>query len=190
MSTLKEAWDAIRQGDRPKAQKIAAHILKNDPRNAEGWMVLGESVSGERQALFYRKALQLEPDLEVAKQRLLEIEQNQQLGISTEAPTAHSLPIMTGEPEVPEGVSLDAPTLPLEERIAAEKATPKTQSTAAMEARAKTMANTPTSLDAEETAAQVSSGSGFDPYTILLLIIVISILVVLYLMYQNLPSLT
>ena len=194
MSTIKEAWDAIRQGDRLKAQEIAAHILKNDPTNADGWMVLGESVTGERKALFYRKALQLNPDLDAAKQRLIEIEQNQLLGISPDETMIDPFPMMTGEPEVPEGVILDAPTQPLAQRIAADNKQTgalktKTESTAAMEARAKSSANAPAQPNIDVDSTENRSG-GIDVYTILLFFIALCIAIVIYLIAINFPTLS
>lgn len=208
MTTLKDAWDAIKQGDRLKAQEITAHILKDNPRNAEAWMALGEAVSGDRQALFYRKALQLDPTLESARERLFEIERNQQLGLSVSIPSVAPLPSNSGTPDVPEGVELDAPTVPLKERLAAEKAVPKTQSTAAMEARAKTSAN-PTIPESTNAPAVVKSESpavseektpkakpttqtdskteaGFDTNAILLLLVLVCMIIVGYLLYLTL----
>lgn len=208
MATLKDAWDAIKQGDRLKAQEITAHILKDDPRNAEAWMALGEAVSGDRQVLFYRKALQLDPTLDSARERLLEIERNQQLGVVAHVPSSTPLPSNSGSPDVPEGVELDAPTVPLEDRLAAEKVVPKTQSTAAMEARAKTSAHrpvvdtsvAPTKEKTNKSANSVSKkgensptikpkaqeSSGFDTNAILLLLVVICMIIVGYLLYLTL----
>ncbi|MEM7799701.1 MAG: hypothetical protein AAF633_10970 [Chloroflexota bacterium] len=211
MSDIKRAWDAIKQGDRLKAQEITAHILKDDPRNAEAWMLLGEAVSGDRQVLFYKKALQLNPDLDAARQRLLEIEQNQKLGITTGPPPTLPLPINSGPPDVPEGVELDAPTVPLADRLAAEKSSPKTQSTAAMEARSKTAASQPVAATATApaevngvgaliddnlekrnkgaTASKATkSNSTFDTNSIWLIIVLLCMIFVLYLLYLNIAG--
>ena len=59
MRNLQTAWEAIEKGDHVEAQSLVAQILRDDPRNAEAWMILGEAVSEDRDrhVLFLRKAL-------------------------------------------------------------------------------------------------------------------------------------
>ncbi|MFT7584779.1 MAG: cytochrome c-type biogenesis protein CcmH/NrfG [Cellvibrionaceae bacterium] len=118
MRNLQTAWKAIEMGDHVEAQSLVAQILRDDPRNAEAWMVLGEAVSGERQVLFLRKALQLDPSLTLARQRLEEI---------TEAEQSESVAIegAVSAPSVPPNVSLDAPTISIAERLNADRAAPQ-----------------------------------------------------------------
>ncbi|MEM8857688.1 MAG: hypothetical protein AAGD96_05175 [Chloroflexota bacterium] len=115
MINLQTAWEAIEKGDSVEAQSIVAQILRDDPNNAEAWMVLGEAVSGDRKELFFRKALQLDPDLEIAKQRLEQLEV-----LETVEPEVNGS-AMT----VPPGVSLDAPTVPIEERLSEDRPSPQ-----------------------------------------------------------------
>ncbi|MEM9774525.1 MAG: hypothetical protein AAF902_08100 [Chloroflexota bacterium] len=115
MINLQTAWEAIEKGDSVEAQSIVAQILRDDPNNAEAWMILSEAVSGDRKELFLRKALQLDPDLDVARQRLAQLE-------SEEIAEAES----NGQVlSVPVGVSLDAPTVPIEERLNEERSAPQ-----------------------------------------------------------------
>lgn len=120
MRNLQTAWEAIEKGDRVEAQSLVAQILRDDPRNAEAWMVLGEAVSGERQVLFLRKALQLNPDLELARERLEELEA---AGV-TESDQEDEV-LSQAQPEVPENVSLDAPTVAIADRVNADRAAPQ-----------------------------------------------------------------
>ncbi len=118
MRNLQAAWEAIEKGDRVEAQSIVAQILRDDPKNAEAWMVLGEAVSGERQVLFLRKAVQLDPDLKIAQDRLEALESAQKIVVLGADEDGTEL-------EVPEGVVLDAPTVPIEDRVDAERPAPR-----------------------------------------------------------------
>ena len=115
MINLQTAWEAIEKGDSVEAQSIVAQILRDDPNNAEAWMILSEAVSGDRKELFLRKALQLDPDLEVARQRLAQLELE---GVAEPEANGQVL-------AVPAGVSLDAPTVPIEERLGEERSAPQ-----------------------------------------------------------------
>ena len=117
MRNLQIAWEAIEKGDHVEAQSLVAQILRDDPRNAEAWMILGEAVSGDKQVLFLRKALQLNPDLEPAKERLAELE----AAGTIEADEAAAPEL----PSVPDHVSLDAPTRPISERLNANRSAPQ-----------------------------------------------------------------
>ena len=118
MRNLQAAWEAIEKGDRVEAQSIVAQILRDDPKNAEAWMVLGEAVSGERQVLFLRKAVQLDPNLKIAQDRLEALESAQKAVVSDADQDGTEL-------EVPEGVVLDAPTVPIEDRVDAARPAPR-----------------------------------------------------------------
>jgi len=125
MRNLQTAWEAIEKGDRVEAQSLVAQILRDDPRNAEAWMVLGEAVSGERQVLFLRKALQLNPDLELARERLEELEAADSSSNDVGDDDNDDSQAQT-QPAVPEDVSLDAPTVAIADRVNADRAAPQT----------------------------------------------------------------
>lgn len=116
MRNLQAAWEAIEKGDSVEAQSIVAQILRDDPKNAEAWMVLGEAVSGDRRELFLRKAIQLDPNLEIAKTKLAQLEAEADLDTKIAE---------VDELKVPPGVSLDAPTVPIEERLSGDRSTPR-----------------------------------------------------------------
>ena len=120
MRNLQTAWEAIEKGDHVEAQSLVAQILRDDPRNAEAWMILGEAVSEDRDrhVLFLRKALQLNPDLEPAQERLAELEAADE---TDEEPAEANLDL----PPVPPDVSLDAPTVPIAERVNASRSAPQ-----------------------------------------------------------------
>lgn len=129
MRTLQTAWEAIEKGDHVEAQSLVAQMLRDDPQNAEAWMVLGEAVSGDRQVLFLRKALQLNPDLERAKNKLAELESADDELVAMVEETVEEQDVVTAavseQPPVPPNVSLDAPTISIEERLNADRAAPK-----------------------------------------------------------------
>ena len=163
MRNLQAAWLAIEKGDHLDAQSIVAQILREDPRNAEAWMVLGEAVAGDRRELFLRKALQLDPNLTIARDRLAELEALKANGSLDEPQDAEEAI------EVPDGVSLDAPTVPIEERLKnATRSTPiapKNQ----------------TSLRSSKRETSNLQN------TIALVLIFLAILVVIYFLIQSLP---
>ena len=123
MINLQTAWEAIEKGDNVEAQSIVAQILRDDPNNAEAWMILSEAVSGDRKELFLRKALQLNPELEIAQERLAQLESFKPAEAEVNGQSM----------AVPPGVSLDAPTVPIEERLNEDRPSPQlrksTQST-------------------------------------------------------------
>ena len=61
MDELQSAWEAVQNGDLVRAQRIAAALAKTDPENADAWYLLSAAVAGERQDVFRRKALDLDP---------------------------------------------------------------------------------------------------------------------------------
>lgn len=163
MRNLQTAWEAIEKGDRVEAQSLVAQILRDDPRNAEAWMVLGEAVSGERQVLFLRKALQLNPDLTLARTRLAQLE-------TAEATETIAQEEASGVPTIPPDVSLDAPTIPITERLNANRSSPQ---------------NTrPSQANANKDFSKKSNASN----TVMLFILGLAILVVLFFLIQSIPG--
>ena len=73
MNEMQTAWDAMRDGEIEQAQRLAVAIAKDDPENADAWYLLSELVSGERQDLFLRKAVSLDPTV-VERYQSLSIE--------------------------------------------------------------------------------------------------------------------
>ncbi|MFK7804600.1 MAG: hypothetical protein AB8G95_23390 [Anaerolineae bacterium] len=164
MRNLQTAWEAIEKGDRVEAQSLVAQILRDDPRNAEAWMVLGEAVSGERQVLFLRKALQLNPDLTLARERLEELEA---AGVTETGSEEANDDLASKQPDVPEDVSLDAPTVAIADRVNADRAAPQA---------AKARAN-----------IEKPKKSGWGN-TLLLIVVAIAILAVIFQLIQTLPG--
>ena len=163
MRNLQTAWEAIEKGDHVEAQSLVAQILRDDPRNAEAWMILGEAVSGDRQILFLRKALQLNPDLEPAKERLAELEA---VGVAETA----SEDVQPDLPTIPPDVSLDAPTVPIAERLNANRSAPQ-QANAGL-------------TDTTQSKQKKSSLSN----TIMLIFVAILIVIVLFFLINSIPG--
>ena len=163
MRNLQTAWEAIEKGDHVEAQSLVAQILRDDPRNAEAWMILGEAVSGDRQVLFLRKALQLNPDLEPAKARLEELEAAGAVDAETEAEEEKS-----DLPSIPPNVSLDAPTVPIAERLNANRSSPQ-QASAGL-------------IDSKKAQRKKSSLGN----TILLVLVALTFFIVLFFFIQSL----
>ena len=159
MLNLQAAWEAIEKGDSVEAQSIVAQILRDDPKNAEAWMVLGEAVSGDRRELFLRKALQLDPNLKIAEDKLAEIEAQ----TGTDAAVSE-----IDELKVPPGVSLDAPTVPIEERLGGSRATPQ-----------------PADLATASKGPAVQRSNAVN--NVFLVVIAVAILVAIYFLIQSLP---
>lgn len=163
MRNLQAAWLAIEKGDHLDAQSIVAQILREDPRNAEAWMLLGEAVAGDRRELFLRKALQLDPDLTIARDRLAELEALKANGSLDEPQEAEDTI------ELPAGVSLDAPTIPIEERLK------------------NANRSTPVKPQQQQIRSPRKQGSNLTN-TFALVFIFLAILVVIYFLVQSLPG--
>ncbi len=93
MDELQAAWEAIQDGDLQQAARLAAALAKNEPDNADAWYLLSEAVEGERQALFRKKALALDPRVadryrEEAAAEMAETD----AGLMDEEPEAAELP--------------------------------------------------------------------------------------------------
>ncbi|MDA0246476.1 MAG: hypothetical protein OT477_23970 [Chloroflexi bacterium] len=74
MSNLQEAYEAIESGDLVTAQAIAAELLKTNQQDAEAWFILSEATAGDRKLIFLQKAIKLNPNLSIARERLAELE--------------------------------------------------------------------------------------------------------------------
>ena len=61
-TTLHEAIAAVRAGDMPRAQSIAADIVRENPNDANGWYLLSQLVDSDtRRAAYLNKTLALDP---------------------------------------------------------------------------------------------------------------------------------
>ncbi len=69
MPSLDEIHAALAAGQKRTALRDLARLLKDEPKNLEAWLLLGQNVDDpQRKADCYRKALELDPDNPLAKQ--------------------------------------------------------------------------------------------------------------------------
>jgi cytochrome c-type biogenesis protein CcmH/NrfG len=74
---LQQAIVATRAGRTDVAQQLLTQAIRENPNDADAWFLLGHLVDApDRQALYLEKAVELEPDHAVAKQRLMQLEKS------------------------------------------------------------------------------------------------------------------
>ena len=72
---LQQAIVATRAGRTDVAQALLTQLIRENPDQANAWFLLGHIVDApERQTLYLRKTIELEPGHAIAKQRLLQLE--------------------------------------------------------------------------------------------------------------------
>ncbi len=73
---LQQAIVATRAGRTDVAQHLLTQLLRENPEDANAWFLMGHIVdTPDRQALYLQKAVALDPDHAIAKQRLMQIEE-------------------------------------------------------------------------------------------------------------------
>lgn len=77
-STLKQAVTAIKSGDKATGKQLLTQVLKADPRNEMAWLWMTEAVDTKNEVMMcLRNVLKINPDSQVAKQRLAVLENEQ-----------------------------------------------------------------------------------------------------------------
>lgn len=72
---LQQAIAAVRSGQKKEAQFLLTQVLKEDPDESQAWFLLSQIVDSEQKRLVYlRKTVDLNPDHELAAQRLAQLE--------------------------------------------------------------------------------------------------------------------
>jgi hypothetical protein len=72
---LQQAIVATRAGRTDVAQHLLTQLIHENPSDADAWFFLGHLVDApDRQALYLEKAVELDPDHPIAKQRLIQLE--------------------------------------------------------------------------------------------------------------------
>lgn len=100
---LQQAIVATRAGRANEAQMLLTQLLREEPDDANAWFLLSHLVdSGERQSLYLQKTLAIDPDHELAKQHLIQLQ------------TAETvLPAQITPPEIPDlNLTEEAPVTP------------------------------------------------------------------------------
>jgi DNA-binding response OmpR family regulator len=77
-STLKQAVAAIKSGDKATGKQLLTQVLKADPRNELAWLWMTEAVDTQDEVMMcLRNVLKINPNSQVAKQRLAVLENRQ-----------------------------------------------------------------------------------------------------------------
>src|SRR5689334_18526232 len=85
-STIRQAITLSKNGDRTGARRLISGVLKDDPRNADAWVVMAQIVEDRSEAIAcVKKALSFRPDDEHAR-RYLEYLQKQDTNKREHAP--------------------------------------------------------------------------------------------------------
>ena len=72
---LQQAIVATRAGRTDVAKHLLTQLIRENPSDADAWFFLGHLVDGpDRQTLYLEKAVELDPDHAIAKQRLMQLE--------------------------------------------------------------------------------------------------------------------
>ncbi len=83
---LQQAIQAARLGQTNEAQFLLTQVLKDNPEEVQAWFLLSHLVDSEQKQLVYlRKAVALDPHHEKAAQRLAQLEEALSTETSTEA---------------------------------------------------------------------------------------------------------
>ena len=112
---LQQALMAVKEGHEEQARSILAQLLKEDPENVAGWVLLSKLAQTEVQKVaFLRKVLALDPDNEyaVSEMAALEadvVEPSEPMVAEPEATVAEAEPAAAPEPKAVEAELEQAP---------------------------------------------------------------------------------
>ena len=77
-SALKQAVTSIKSGDKTTGKQLLTQVLKADPRNELAWLWMTEAVDTKDEVMMcLRNVLKINPDSQVAKQRMAILENKQ-----------------------------------------------------------------------------------------------------------------
>lgn len=74
--SLKQAIKAIKAGDKATGKQLLARVLKTDPHNEYAWLWMTEVVDSKKESLMcLRNVLKINPNHDIAKRKIAELEQ-------------------------------------------------------------------------------------------------------------------
>jgi tetratricopeptide (TPR) repeat protein len=114
MDILERAIAAAQSGDRDLAARLAAEVLKSDPRNAQAWLLMsGLRDSLDEQIECAKRALAIEPDNKQARLRLAQVQAAQEAKQRILAEASHETATPSPDSSAKEPAQSGSSTLPL-----------------------------------------------------------------------------
>jgi hypothetical protein len=114
MDILERAIAAAQSGDRNLAARLAAEVLKSDPRNAQAWLLMsGLRDSLDEQIECAKRALAIEPDNKQARLRLAQVQAAQEAKQRILAESSHEAAAPSTASSAKESSQPSSSTLPL-----------------------------------------------------------------------------
>lgn len=112
--SLKQAIKAIKAGDKATGKKLLARVLKTDPHNEYAWLWMTEVVDSKEESLMcLRNVLKINPNHDIAKRKIAELEQKvnqtKQTEQTPQAEESESVEPVAEEPISDSATSLQIP---------------------------------------------------------------------------------